>query len=114
MLGYGYVQGGLLPFYETKAPQAQHGYLKVLPGVARPLNTQRLESRYAVLTRYLDLPRRLNLLGATVAIRDNRDGSLLASATYVLDRESGAYCGPPGAGFSTAAFVEKVLQLARH
>ena len=51
------------------------------------------------------------LVGETVLIKDRLNGTLLARASYVLDRETGRYCGPPGITFSTRAFVADVLGL---
>lgn len=104
---------GKLDFVETTVPDGGTGtgYLRFAPGQTVGTPIDHLLGTYAVVTEAHDFPSRLALQGETVLIRDRRDDTLLASATYVLDSQTGRYCGPPGTAFSTRAFVADVLGL---
>lgn len=106
-----FLRGGKLDFVETPAPDGTKGYVRFAPGAFAGVPVPHLQARYAVVTRPQEFPFHLGLQGETVLVRDRRDDSLLASATYILDSQTGRYCGPPGDTFSTRAFVADVLGL---
>ncbi|WP_157722844.1 hypothetical protein [Stenotrophomonas pictorum] len=107
----GLLRSGKLDFVVTTAPEGQQGYFQFTPDNMDGITVPQPQGRYAVLTRARDFPWPLGLQGETIEIKDRGDGSLLASASYVLDTQSGRYCGPPGNTFSAQAFAAEVLGL---
>ena len=106
-----FLRSGRLDFVETNAREGSKGHLRFTPGDTAGTPVELPQAMYAVSAQEHDLPHRLGLVGETVLIKDRRNGTLLARASYVLDRETGRYCGPPGITFSTRAFVADVLGL---
>jgi hypothetical protein len=113
VLGLGLVNSGYLLFYETRDSKAPSNYVKYVLGDHKGTNSIRLESEYAVLTNYHQIPPRLNIYGATVTIKDLRDNSLVATSTFFLERENGKFCGNTRGEFSARSFIPEVLGLTR-
>jgi len=113
VLGLGYLNSGYLLFYETRSRNDPDSYVKYVLGDHKGTPTDRLESEYAVITNYYEIPARLNITGATVTIKDLRDSSILATSTFFIENESGRFCGGTQGGFSTSAFMTEVLGLTR-
>ncbi|WP_368563221.1 hypothetical protein [Pseudoxanthomonas sp. UTMC 1351] len=104
-----FLRSGKLEYVESAVTEGQQDILRFGRGDLAGSPVQQLQSVYAVLTQPHDLPFHLGLWGETVMVKDRRDDSLLASASYVLDSQTGRYCGPPG--FSAQAFAADVLGL---
>lgn len=113
VIGLGHLNSGHLLFYETKDEKKAGSYLKYVLGEYKGSKSDRLESEYAVTTVPADIPARLNIFGATVTITDRRDDSVMATATFFLENESGAFCGNPRGSFSTSQFITEVLGLSK-
>jgi hypothetical protein len=106
-----FLRSGKLEYVETAPTEGQQDILRFGRGDLAGIPVQQLQSGYAVLTQPHDLPFRLGLQGETVMIKDRRNDSLLASASYVVDKQTGRYCGPAGNTFSAQTFVADVLGL---
>jgi hypothetical protein len=113
VIGLGPLNTGLIAFYETRDQERGSGYRKYTVGEFQGAHADRLDSEYAVVTAFPDIPAHLNLSAATVTIIDRRDDSVLATSAFVLDNLSGRYCGSERAPFSTTAFITDVLGLTR-
>ncbi len=113
VIGLGHLNQGLLAFYETRDRQDRARYLQFKLGDFQGVRVERLESEYAVITDTPEIPARLNLMGGTVTIKDLRDSSVLATATFFLDKQSGQFCGNSRGAFSTSAFVTEVLGMKK-
>jgi len=111
ILGAGLLNSGMLAFYEARDPADKSRYVRYVLGNPKGSHVGELDSEYAVLTQPYPFPRRVNLSGATITIKDRRDDSVMASVTYVLDSENGRFCGPSSPDFSTTELVIKVLGL---
>jgi hypothetical protein len=113
VIGLGHLNSGHLLFYETRERSDSGSYVKYVLGDFRGTRSAHLESEYAVITDYLKIPQRLNISGATVTIKDRRDNSILATSTFVIENESGRFCGNSRGSFSTSAFMTEVLGLSK-
>lgn len=113
VIGLGHLNSGNLRFYETRGGSDSGVYVKYVLGDSRGIPSEHLESEYAVITEYFDIPRRLNISGATVTIKDRRDSSVVATSTFLIDNERGRFCGNSRGTFSTSAFITEVLGLSR-
>lgn len=111
VLGLGQVNSGHILFYETKDKKNPGSYLKHALKDFRGVPVGKLESEYAVLTTFHDIPPRLNIFGATVTIKDLRDNSVLATSTYFVDRETWKFCGATRDRSATSALMHDVLGL---
>jgi hypothetical protein len=111
ILGTGLLNSGMLAFYEARDPADKSRYVRYVLGDPGGRHVGELGSEYAVLRQPYPFPRRVNLSGATITIKDRRDDSVMASVTYVLDNENGRFCGPSSPDFSTTELVIKVLGL---
>jgi len=113
VLGLGHLNSGHLLFYETRDRKDANSYMKYVLGDFRGIPTNKLESEYAVITEYHDIPARLNISGATVTIKDLRNNSILATSTFFIERESGRFCGSESLSLTTSALMTEVLSLKR-
>lgn len=113
VIGLAHLNQGQLAFYETRDRHDPARYLRFKPGEFQGQKVDRLESEYAVITDTPAIPPRLNLIGGTVTIKDLRDSSVLATATFFLDKQTGQFCGNSRGAFSTSAFVTEVLGLKK-
>ncbi|KAB2844025.1 MAG: hypothetical protein F9K47_05040 [Burkholderiales bacterium] len=113
VIGLGHLNQGQLAFYETRDRHAPEGYLQFKLGDFQGAKVHRLASEYAVISATPAMPPRLNILGGTVTIKDLRDSSVLATATFFLDQRSGKFCGNSRGAFSTSHFVTEVLGLKK-
>lgn len=113
VIGVGHLNSGHLLFYETRDRKAPSSFVKYVIGDHKGIQTEKLESEYAVITNFYEIPLRLNISGATVTIKDLRDGSIVAISTFFLENESGHFCGNTRGSFSTSSFITEVLSLTR-
>ncbi len=113
VIGLAHLNQGQLAFYETRDRHDPARYLRFKLGDFQGQTVDRLESEYAVVTDTPAIPPRLKLIGGTVTIKDLRDSSVLATATFFLDKETGQFCGNSRGAFSTSAFVTEVLGMKK-
>lgn len=113
VLGLGHLNSGHLLFYETRDRNDPNSYVKYVLGDHKGIPTNKLESEYAVITNYYNIPARLNISGATITIKDLRDNSILATSTFFLDKENGRFCGCESSGLSTSGLMTEALGLKR-
>lgn len=113
VMGLGHLNRGHLAFYETRDRNDRAKYMRFKLGDFRGAAVDRLESEYAVITDTHEMPPSLNIAGATVTVKDLRDSSVLASATFFFDKEGGRFCGNSRGAFSTADFITQVLGLKK-
>lgn len=113
VIGLGHLNQGQLAFYETRDRHDPARYLRFKLGDFQGVKVDRLESDYAVITDTPQIGARLQLIGGTVTIKDLRDSSVLASATFFLDKQTGKFCGNSRGAFSTSDFVTQALGLKK-
>lgn len=112
----------LISFYELingsrnllKSFQPKTQYTKSLFNDYKEIDTNSLESEYAVLFEKYDIPENLNIEGAKVIIKDRSNESIIASTDYIFDPIEKKFCGKDENGiFSTEAFIINSLELSK-
>lgn len=113
--GMGYVNSGLLLFYEERnGSGSESEYRRFVRGDHIGLETDRLQSEFAVITERFDIPGMLNIRGAQMTIKDLADQSILATTTYVFDPIGHKFCGyAPQGRFSPSRLIMETLNLAK-
>ena len=102
------LRDGRLEFVEASTRDQPNAYLRFEHVDSQGVAVEELQGAYAVTVETKD-DFRLDLEEEVILIHDRRDGSVLAKASYVIDRQTRRYCGAPG--FSTQAMVMDVLGL---
>lgn len=121
LLGAPMVNNGQLVFFEKPARAAEGAaaparYTRHRKSDWKGETIDRIESEYGLYHAELTTPeeRDLGLRAEELVVRHVPSGGVLARAVYVEDPHAQRYCGPRQDGrFSTANFVERVLQLEK-
>lgn len=122
ILGEPLTNSGLLAFFEKKNPQLEKDpsapkFTRFLMKERRFEAIDELTSEYGVFQRSLvsdEEKNRLKLGGTEVAIKNMRDGSVVATLTYFTSRKHAMVCGQSGNGeFGVDLFILRALKLTR-
>nr|WP_320115864.1 hypothetical protein [uncultured Desulfuromonas sp.] len=121
VLGLGMLNSGLIKFYEIrnynledKKKSSLYKYKRFFLGDYNGREVKKLSSEYAVITKFLNFPKKLNLEGAEITIKDLKDNTVVAKSKYVYDPINRNFCGHDYNGyFSASMFVIETLELSK-